>query len=434
LILLLIILFVESKKIVSLPGLNVPINYSQYSDYITVDTTTGKRLHYWFIESSNKSNEDPLVLWLNGGPGCSSILGLLTENGPFRVKEDLSLEINPHSWNKVANIIWLESPAGVGYSYSDTPSDYNTDDEKTAKDSYEFLSQFFVQFPQFAKNDFYIAGESYAGHYIPQLALKVLQGNQNGNTFINLKGTLSGNPSTNNELDAQYYLPFLAQHALASLDDFQKAEIACGGNYVTNSSVACKQAINNIFVRITTRINPYNVYAPCVGLGPSSPGYCFTQNLLEGKLKSQTFIPCIDINSTRNYMNRQDVRKAIFVSDKVSYWDVCSQIINYSFGSGDMIPIYNQLVTKYRVLLYSGDVDSCVNYIGTQKSAELIKAPGTKGVWTAWMVQDQVGGYKIQLGDNLQYITIKNAGHMVPSYQPEAALSFFDRFIHNKPI
>jgi len=349
------------------------------------------------------------------------------------VKEDLSLGLNPYSWNNVANVIWLESPAGVGFSYSNTSSDYNTNDEKTAQDSYTFLLSFFTQFPQFKNHDFFIAGESFAGHYVPQLAQKVLQGNQQGKPFINLKGTMSGNPSTNGFLDSNEYIPFLANHALVSVGDYAEAQRVCKGDYVHNVSVACDQIKNDIFERISTRINPYNIYAKCEGQGPPSPGYCYTHDIVFGrKFTSQTVIPCINVTLVRNYLNRPDVRKAIFVSPKVTSWDVCSQIINYSFDSDNMIPIYDQLVKQYRVLFYSGDVDSCVNYLGTEKAARMIKAEGTKGIWSAWFIDNQVAGYKIQLGTNLHYITIKNAGHMVPLYQPAAALTFVDQFIHNK--
>lgn len=111
---------------------------------------------------------------MNGGPGCSSLDGFLYEHGPFRFdrsgtgnifSSNDTLRSNPYSWNKVANMIYLEAPAGVGYSYSNTTADYFTNDNKTAEDNYQFLINFFESYPEFAGNDFYIAGESYAGIY-----------------------------------------------------------------------------------------------------------------------------------------------------------------------------------------------------------------------------------------------------------------------------
>jgi hypothetical protein len=90
--------------------------------------------------------------------GCSSLLGLMTENGPFSVLDDgKTLKSNPTAWNTLANMIWLESPAGVGFSWS-SDGNYTTGDDQTAKDNYQFLVEFFKMFPQYAKNDFYIAG------------------------------------------------------------------------------------------------------------------------------------------------------------------------------------------------------------------------------------------------------------------------------------
>ncbi len=90
----------------------------------------------------------------------------------------------------VANVLFLESPAGVGFSYSNTSSDYgNVGDKRTAEDSYAFLVNWLERFPDYKNRDFFITGESYAGHYVPQLAYTIVQQNKITNqTKINLKG------------------------------------------------------------------------------------------------------------------------------------------------------------------------------------------------------------------------------------------------------
>ncbi|GAA0165323.1 serine protease [Lithospermum erythrorhizon] len=176
-------------KILSLPGQPI-VNFDQYSGYVTIDPNALRALFYYFAESENPTTK-PLVLWFNGGPGCSSIgNGALMELGPFRVNPDgKTLWQNKYAWNKVANIIFLESPAGVGFSYSNRSSDYVTGDEQTASDSYTFLVNWLERFPEYKTRDMFIAGESYAGHYVPQLTKLILHNNKLTNqTIINLKG------------------------------------------------------------------------------------------------------------------------------------------------------------------------------------------------------------------------------------------------------
>ncbi|GAY58191.1 hypothetical protein CUMW_185230 [Citrus unshiu] len=185
----------EADKIEKLPGQPYGVEIDQYSGYVTVDPKAGRALFYYFVESQNSSTK-PLVLWLNGGPGCSSFgFGAMMELGPFRVNSDgKSLSHNEYAWNN-----------GVGFSYSNG-------DERTAADSYTFLLNWFERFPEYKSREFFLAGESYAGHYIPQLALKILQFNKN-QTFINLKGLAMGNAWIDTETGNKGMFDFYWTHA-----------------------------------------------------------------------------------------------------------------------------------------------------------------------------------------------------------------------------
>ena len=156
-----------NDAITSLPGLssNDLSKYSMFSGYITVNETNGRKIFYWFVESLNDATNDPVALWTNGGPGCSGLGGFFTENGPFRVNEDYTLYINNYSWVNVANMVFIEQPSGVGFSYSLTESDYTTNDNQSAADNYEFIKQWLNLFPNYQSNDFYIASESYGGQF-----------------------------------------------------------------------------------------------------------------------------------------------------------------------------------------------------------------------------------------------------------------------------
>ena len=183
-----ITLSLDTDEILSLPGLTQKPSFKQYSGYLKGGEDVF--LHYWFVESQSNPAKDPVILWLNGGPGCSSIDGLLTENGPFRVQSDSkTVTLDKNSWNTLANVLYLESPVGVGYSYYNKNKTFNNTDDTTAQINYLALEDFFKKFPQFSKNPFYITGESYAGVYIPMLAVEMFS----RNSTINFKGVAIGN-------------------------------------------------------------------------------------------------------------------------------------------------------------------------------------------------------------------------------------------------
>jgi carboxypeptidase C (cathepsin A) len=155
--------------ITNLPGLGYNPGFRQYSGYLTVSEEHGRNIFYWYIESQNDPETDPVVLWTNGGPGCSGLMGLLEEHGPFIIDEKLQLSPNPYSWNKVANMLYIEIPAGVGFSYSkQNTHNITTGDVEAAKDNYQLILEFFKRYPERKSNDFYIASESYGGHFMPQ--------------------------------------------------------------------------------------------------------------------------------------------------------------------------------------------------------------------------------------------------------------------------
>ncbi|KAA0053802.1 serine carboxypeptidase-like 45 isoform X3 [Cucumis melo var. makuwa] len=153
--------------------------------YITVDDYQSRALFYYFVEAYTDPSSKPLLLWLDGGPGCSSLgVGAFVEHGPFRPKGDVLIQ-NHFSWNNVANILYVESPAGVGFSFSQNATFYTTvNDTITAQDNLVFLERWFEKFPEYKNRDFFISGESYAGHYVPQLATLILRSKLN---IFNLK-------------------------------------------------------------------------------------------------------------------------------------------------------------------------------------------------------------------------------------------------------
>lgn len=185
----------QADYITALPGATgQPLH--QFSGYVNVSAT--KRSFYMLTLSQRDPTEDPLVFWTNGGPGCSGLIGYFTEHGPYRPTEELTLKMNDYSWTKVANMLYIENPAGVGFSYStqegSNSSDLKAGDKSVAADNYELIQQIYKRFPSLLENDLYLSAESYGGHYIPTLAKTIVEGLEQ--TPMNLKGIAVGNPYT----------------------------------------------------------------------------------------------------------------------------------------------------------------------------------------------------------------------------------------------
>ena len=177
-----------SMEITDLPDAPAGLPFRQFGGNVEVGRHGS--IFFWFVESQNRPADDPVLLWTNGGPGCSGLTGFLTEHGPFRPTKDGTLELFPFAWNKLASVVYVEQPVGVGFSPATAQVQYN--DSQAATDNLEFVKKFFGLFPQFQKNRFYITSESYGGHYMPTLADAIVA----DGGVPNFGGFLVGNPLT----------------------------------------------------------------------------------------------------------------------------------------------------------------------------------------------------------------------------------------------
>lgn len=183
----------EQDRVASLPGYGEPPS-PQFSGYLDAGAAEpGTKLHYWFAAAETADwAKRPVVLWLNGGPGSSSLLGMLQEQGPLIIDRNGKLMRNPYAWTTLVNLVALESPAGVGFSYCaamKAGGSCSNTDVSTARAAHAGLQDFFSakKFPELAANDFYITGESYAGVYCPTLAAEIVS-NPRGGQRIRLVG------------------------------------------------------------------------------------------------------------------------------------------------------------------------------------------------------------------------------------------------------
>lgn len=421
-----------------------------YSGYVTVDASAGRNLFYWLATSASNAATDPLLLWLTGGPGCSSLFALTTEHGPLQFNASGSLNVNPFSWNARANVIYLEAPAGVGYSYA-ADCNYTTGDDAVAADNYAFLRGFLQHYPEYAGRPFFVSGESYAGHYVPQLSSLLVAQPIAG---LNFRGFMVGNPSFDGFYDSQNFWTFMAFHGLASTAQYNAAYTACNGTFAGNSNPACSNA-TQVMRPLFIGLNPYNILAPCQG-PPSTDGSCFTaasvlaaarrptNNDLRGPNIAQTVVPCINISAPVAYFQRADVRAALHVSPLATQpWDVCSTLVNYTQYAFSVRDLYVDMLTtsKLRVLVYSGDADTCVPYLGTEASVDSLGF-AVSNAYRQWHYNDtsgasQIAGYVREYttaaGSALGYATVKGTGHMVPTWAPVQALVLVNAFLSGGP-
>ncbi|RLM91417.1 serine carboxypeptidase-like 33 isoform X1 [Panicum miliaceum] len=438
----------EGDRVRFLPGQPPRPPVSQFAGYVTLNERSGRALFYWFFEAQTSPAQKPLLLWLNGGPGCSSVgYGAASETGPLLVNGNgTGLEFNKFAWTREANLLFLESPVGVGFSYSNTTSDLdNMDDGFVAEDTYTFLVNWFNRFPQYKSHDFYISGESYAGHYVPQLAEMVYERNKHleMNQHINSKGFIVGNAVTDDYYDEKGLVEFAWSHSVISDQLYQHVKNVCNFRTIFFTG-ECAHAMNLVYTQYD-KIDIYNVYAPKCNTDESalsSSSDSTIEKTVKKKFKRlrmySGYDPCYSTH-IEDYLNRIDVQKSLHANIsgwiKDRRWSICSYSIfdNYDDNIFTVRPLYSKLVkTGLRVWVYSGDMDGRVPVIGTRYWVEALDLP-MKSQWQPWYRNNQVAGRFIEY-EGLTLATVRGAGHDVPQDKPAEALALISSFLLDRQL
>lgn len=470
----------EEDIVHELPEYGVPPS-RQWSGFLDASSVEpGTRLHYWLAEAEAPDPGSlPVVLWLNGGPGSSSILGMLQENGPLLINATGGLMRNPYAWTKQANLLVLESPAGVGYSYCkamlEGGSCSNTD-VSTAKAARAAVQDFFKKFPELRANRFFITGESYAGVYIPTLTDEILTHAPE----VNIKGIAVGDPCTdtksqNVSMDMLWYSH---KHGFVPDDDFHFLWITCGyrhpqflarghwqreeGRWASVPHAELRQPLDDPLLEQQCK-TAHRRFLATTSRGLSQ-GW---KNAYINELDLFTDAAALDwsVPGTENYynaqwMNRADVRRALHVEASPSKaWpgpaDGWKYTSDYSAcniapeGTPSMIDFYRKIAPQLETtIVFNGDTDPCVSYEGTRVAIQKVGfavVPG--GQYRPWFFDKkaaslrtllekpglfgpdlelrpsgpQFGGHVINYGHNLTFATVHGSGHMVPQFRPQAA-------------
>ncbi|KAI8800597.1 putative carboxypeptidase C [Cladochytrium replicatum] len=395
------------------------------------DVAEDKHLFFWLFESRSDPSTDPLVMWTNGGPGCSSTAGgLLMELGPCRVAEGGNgTTYNPYGWNNKANVIFIDHPVGVGWSYADGRAKIPSTSEENGKDLYIFFQILFQTIPELQLLDFHIAGESYAGHYIPSLAHEIVTQNdgiedteEDWRVHIRLSSVLIGNGITDALVQLRevptfaevngYVTPLYPQE---TIDLMRKRYPSCAkliqACYSSRTALVCVPA--SIYcASVIPRgnldgLNPYDIRMKCSESNPL----------------------CYDIlNDVNTFMNNDTVKDILGVVNKK--FDTCTTDIGIQFAlSGDHSRpaqgyVRDLLERGIRVLIYVGDADSVCDWVGNLAWIKELEWSGQSGFNNAdevsWEVNGRIAGV-VQSYENLTFVRIFEAGHMVPYDQDEVS-------------
>lgn len=397
----------------------------QHSGYLPVSADS--KYFFWMFESRGAPGTDPLVIWLNGGPGCSSMMGLLTENGPCTVNKNGTTELNKYSWNNKANVLYIDQPSATGFS---TGLPLTHDEDGVAKNMYAFMQEFYKQLPQYKSNDLYIFGESYAGHYVPAISHYLWKQGKAGGFQAPLKGVGIGNGLTDPEEQYKWY-PDMAK-------DGGKSE---GGTLergvITN--VIAHAAMKAATIPCTSMISSCNgganssacttAYAVC-NYGELIPYQLTGYNPYDMRIKCQVPPLCYDFGEVTTWLNSKDVQAQLGVSKT---WGSCNRIVNIAFQMDwmkdyqTMLP--DMLADGIKVLIYAGDVDYICNWLGNKKWTLAMDWPHKSDFNSAadkpYVVDGKVAG-RVRTANGFHFMQVYQAGHMVPMDQPGAALQMLD--------
>ncbi|KRX10593.1 hypothetical protein PPERSA_05413 [Pseudocohnilembus persalinus] len=468
----------QDDLVESMPGWG-KIDYNLYSGYLNADDAGLRKLHYFFLESQNDPQNDDLIIWLNGGPGCSSLLGLIQENGPFQFKgiNTEFTDMSEYSWNREANVLYIESPAGVGFSTID--GEYTYSDDNTAND---MMHAYAIWLDLFEESDLNIAGkktwitgESYAGMYIPFFTNAILDYNEKNDNRINIQGFAIGNGAwiLDWNIIVAYQINTYVVQQFMNRDQANLWYDECLGKQNEDSCVEFIQDYVNI-ANNTDHYSVYNYtysYASGGGIIANEKQmfqrkvlqmsdsklaktlYKLTQEQLKSAPKNQQEDgeQLTPDSIMQKYFNSTEVKEALHVDQSID-WQMCNMTINEQYNSA---PNSTYLYPRFfdaglQVLTYSGNSDAAVQIKYTWECIEDLinnKEYGAEMTvsdeWRQWkqlMPNQQMGGM-IQYWDaspksdsQFAMAMVRAAGHEVPEYQPEASYYMIKQFINGEKI
>ncbi|KAF2480072.1 serine carboxypeptidase [Neohortaea acidophila] len=419
----------------SLPGAPEPL-LKMWSGHVAITPEHHGNIFFWLYKNRNLANRPRTVIWLNGGPGCSSMDGALMEIGPYRVNEDGTLRYNDGSWDEFANLLFVDQPLGTGFSYVDGDS-MTHDLPQMAEHMITFLEKWFVLFPEYMHDDLYIGGESYAGQYIPYIAQAILERNKKkpAHDAWNLHGLLIGNGWISGPDQYISYIPFAYETGI-----LQK-----GSQADQNAQRQEKTCLKELAAGAKDHVDHYACELIMHGLNRDLAGARECFNVYDVR-KKDSYPSCgmnwpPDLKQLTPYLRRDDVLQALHINpDKKTGWTECNGQVGSAFNAKNDQPsvkLLPGLLEQLPIILFAGDKDLICNHVGIENLINNLEWNGGKGMemspgMTApkqdWTFEGEPAG-QWQTARNLTYIRFYNSSHMVPFDYPRRTRDMLDRFM-----
>jgi len=402
-----------------------PQDMFSYSGFVTVDVAKDSHMFYWFFPAQNGDVDAPVTIWLQGGPGGSSLFGLFVENGPYSLTSNLTVYPKPYTWNSKYAMLFIDNPVGTGFSYTHDQSGYSNNEDDVANNLYNCLQQFFTVYNNYIDNDLYITGESYAGKYIPALGYKILQENKKGkNPNINLKGLAIGDGFCDPITQVTAYADFAYNTGLS--DESETTVIRA---YQDGMVKAIEKKNWSMATQLFNELVNAQYY----------PGYYtnITGSWNYYDIRTTGFP---DWPNFMAYVNSTVIRQKLHVGNH--YFQDGGDVYNHL--ADDMMKSVKSripdLLDNYKVMFYNGQYDFIVGAPTTEaflRSLDWKDIDGYKKVakviWKVDPKDVEVAGYVRQF-KTLTQVIVRSAGHILPYDQPRSAFDMIDRFIQSKPF
>ncbi|KGO76721.1 Peptidase S10, serine carboxypeptidase [Penicillium italicum] len=426
---------------------------AQYTGWLDIGP---RHLFFWYFESQNDPIADPLTLWMNGGPGGSSMMGLFGENGPCLINEHGNETVhNPWGWSRNSSLLFVDQPADVGLSYIDEGYEVVRDSQEAAVDMHRFLQIFVSEiFPHKRFSDFHISGESYAGKYIPYLGVEIVTHNQQYplEPQINLKSCLIGNGfMSSKDITFGYWETLCTTNPGVSAPVFNQTRC----DIMAANMPRCMELYDTCAVNPDVAIckAAYSVcYDGIVGLYDE-------ESKKGGRNRFDITAPCeiddvcyIEAAYTEQYLNSPVVREALSPPEGTKEYRFASSAVADAFettpeamtSSSDHILFL--LSHGVHFLAYQGNLDLACNTAGNLRWANSLAwkgqteftskplLPWTSNVagritpvGTAKEVRVQLDGLEEE--SRFAFVTVDGAGHMLPQDRGDVAFDILTRWI-----